>query len=46
MELSFENLHLVAEHQDLDVLVPFGSPRHHQIEDPTQAAVEKRECHS
>ena len=41
MELAFEDLHLMAEHQDLDVLVPSGASCHHQVEDPTQPEVEK-----
>jgi len=41
MELSLEDLHLVAEHQDLDVLVPFRASCRHEVEDPTQPEVEK-----
>jgi len=41
MELALEDLHLVAKHQDLDVLVPPSASCHHQIEDPTDPEVEK-----
>jgi len=41
MKLSLEDLHLMAQHQDLDVLVPPGASCRHQVEDPTQPEVEK-----
>jgi hypothetical protein len=40
--LSFENTDLVAEHDDLDVLVRFRAQRRHdEAEDPRQADAEK-----
>jgi len=46
MELTFENTHLVAEHDDLDILVePTSPPRRHKAEDTTQPEVDEREDH-
>ena len=45
LELAFEDLHLVTEHEDLDVLVPFGASCNDQVEDPAQAELDQREHH-
>jgi hypothetical protein len=46
MELTFENTHLVAEHDDLEVLVELTSPpRRHKVEDTTQPEVDEGEGH-
>jgi len=46
VQLTLENMHLMAEHHDLDVPVRLGSSaRHNDAEDPTQAEVEEREGH-
>ena len=46
IELALEDTHLVAEHHDLDVLVPLGPPRgSEQAEDPAQAEVTEGEGH-
>lgn len=44
MELTFENTHPVAEHDDLDVLVePASPPQRHKAEDTTQPEVDEGE---
>jgi len=46
MELTFENTHLVAEHDDLDILDgPTPPPRQHKVEDTTQPEVDQGEDH-
>jgi hypothetical protein len=46
MELTFEDLQLMAEDQNLDVFVPIASPcHHHKVEDPAQSEAEKGEDH-
>jgi hypothetical protein len=45
MELTFEDLHLMAENHNLDVLVRFRPLFHHQVEDPAHRQVEESERH-
>jgi hypothetical protein len=46
VELTFEDSHLLAEHNDLDVLVRLGlTARDNEAEEPVETEVEKGEDH-
>ena len=46
MELAFEDSHLLAEHDHLDVLVRLGlTARDNEAEEPAEAEAEKGEDH-
>ena len=46
MELALEDAHLVAEHDQLDVLVRFAAPeRGHERQEPAEAEVDEGEGH-